>query len=922
MQGAGSSTRVGADPLWTGVLRALRSHPGTALAVSVAVAVASLVAGAAPLFEASVGNEVFRQQLDATDPVDAGLTVTILRGPPDAERLAAFERGMEDHLAGDELGALTRTTDGQANVLDSRLFRTTPTTLVDDQLRLTAASPPPIDEGRRGVRLLAHPGIVDHLDVVWETGGPGLWVPEVVADQLGLEPGDALLYTVELSAAGRVVEPVPFAGVYAEPWLAPDAFWQTLPAVALPNPPSRVVPETQRQVALIGEPDDVLELADRVGEEIRTTWQLPVVDVPTLPDGRRLATRYERFEDTLVTPGAGLREIWEGIGEDQGLTARAPTATTQLEGLLDAASVGRASIAPLLRTLSIAGVALALAVIAVTGAYVTRRRAGQVRLLWSQGVGAVAHGARTSLELFVPVVFGALLGWLGALAAVRLQGPWGALEARWIREAAGAAAIAGAVGLVTLGVVAGVTATATAGARERGGVRGRVVLLTVLAVASAASWIVIRSEGVGAGANPLFQVFPLLVIALAAAVATSLLAVLLHGWSGTVPTVWLDLALQRLRLAAVSTTPLVMAAAVAVGLVVYATGLASSITVSARDKAIAQAGAEISVRVRERVADVPEVPDGAEVIARGRTRSPTTGGTATVLVVDVDALAEGAPWGDGFSNIDLDAVLRDIAVDGPTSPAPVAAAGPRARPLGSTVALDTRAFSVPAEVAVAVDALPGMAETGPTYLIDRRAFARPDPGENIEEVLERQLAGFQVLLWTSSDTATFLPQVTAAGLEPVEVLTAGEQLVTPRLLAHLAATDFVRLLGAIATLVALGALALYGSARQRERVLGYALSRRMGLRPGTHRLAVIAELLALLVLAGAVAIPAALVGLAAVLPALDPQPGVGPPIVVSLPLGGAAVVAGALVAVGIGYGFVLQRQAERTQVAEVLRVSD
>src|SRR5690606_37738561 len=186
-------------------------------------------------------------------------------------------------------------------------------------------------------------------------------------------------------------------------------FWRTLPPTMLPNPPSRVVPETQRQVALIGEPDVVLEVARNVGEVVRTIWQLPRGEVPTLPDGRRLAARYASFEEALVTPGDGLREVWEG--EREGLTARAPVTASRLGQLLDEARGGQASIAPLVRTLSIAGVALGLAVIAVTGAYVTRRRASQVHLLWSQGVGAVAHAFRTGLELLLPAAFGAVLGW-------------------------------------------------------------------------------------------------------------------------------------------------------------------------------------------------------------------------------------------------------------------------------------------------------------------------------------------------------------------------------------------------------------------------------------------------------------------------------------------------------------------------------
>jgi putative ABC transport system permease protein len=160
-----------------------------------------------------------------------------------------------------------------------------------------------------------------------------------------------------------------------------------------------------------------------------------------------------------------------------------------------------------------------------------------------------------------------------------------------------------------------------------------------------------------------------------------------------------------------------------------------------------------------------------------------------------------------------------------------------------------------------------------------------------------------------------------AGTIPVSVSTAADTMRTPAFLAVSWTFRLLSALGALAGAVALAGLVLYAQARQRGRVVAYALSRRMGLSRGAHRRSVLWELAGMLVFAFLLGAALAVIASALVYRSLDPMPELPPDPGLDLPgavLG--ASLAGILLAAVAG-AFLAQRAADRANVAEVMRLA-
>jgi putative ABC transport system permease protein len=110
------------------------------------------------------------------------------------------------------------------------------------------------------------------------------------------------------------------------------------------------------------------------------------------------------------------------------------------------------------------------------------------------------------------------------------------------------------------------------------------------------------------------------------------------------------------------------------------------------------------------------------------------------------------------------------------------------------------------------------------------------------------------------------------GLAPETVTTAADVMRTPAFLAVSWTFRLLSALGALAGAVALVGLVLYGQPRQRDRVVAYALTRRMGLSRGAHRRSVLWELVGLLLFALVLGAGLAVVASLAVYRRLDPLP--------------------------------------------------
>jgi len=130
---------------------------------------------------------------------------------------------------------------------------------------------------------------------------------------------------------------------------------------------------------------------------------------------------------------------------------------------------------------------------------------------------------------------------------------------------------------------------------------------------------------------------------------------------------------------------------------------------------------------------------------------------------------------------------------------------------------------------------------------------------------------------------------------------------------------FLEALGFLAGVMALVGLLLYLQARQQAREVAYALARRMGLSKSAHGRSVATELTGMLGAAFAAGAAFAWVASRLVLGRLDPLPALPPSPTLRVPVGLLGLTALALAGAALAGAAIVQRRADRVNVAEVMR---
>jgi putative ABC transport system permease protein len=222
---------------------------------------------------------------------------------------------------------------------------------------------------------------------------------------------------------------------------------------------------------------------------------------------------------------------------------------------------------------------------------------------------------------------------------------------------------------------------------------------------------------------------------------------------------------------------------------------------------------------------------------------------------------------------------------------------------------------LPLEVVATARAFPGMTSADRSLLVVSSARFDQVAGR------QRTLAGWRTELWARGDPEMALAALRRVGLAPETVTTAADVMRTPAFLAVSWTFRLLSALGVLAGMVALVGLVLYAQARQRGRVVAYALTRRMGLSRAAHRRSVLWELTGLLLFALVLGAGLAVVAAAAVLSRLDPLPELPPGLRLQLPgvLLGAAL--GCVLLAALAGAVLVQRAADRAKVAEVMRLA-
>jgi hypothetical protein len=511
------------------------------------------------------------------------------------------------------------------------------------------------------------------------------------------------------------------------------------------------------------------------------------------------------------------------FGEADGVQAH----YTLPDSLAHARFVGR-QVRTTADTVGAASTAIALVAVAGAGFFWVERRRGEVALLLSKGVGPAALSLKALLESTLPLLVGAGAGALAAVQAVYAFGPSRAFDSREVHAAERLSALAA---LAALGLLTAAAAVRTAqveqrmaGLPERRRVAVPFVVAGAAAGALAAAAAIARSSSYtqlgsrGSSLGLIVVLFPLLLLAGGA----GLLAALGHwllprtrrraaGW----PTA-AYLALRRVAAAGPSALALSAGAVVSVGILLYASVVASSARATVVAKASISVGSDNAVFLSEPVA--PRLPPSLRARATPvmSTAFDLEGAQVDVLGIDRASFARAALYHEGFAGRSLSSLLGTLARR--TTAVPVIAVAGDAVPDSFDIPSGDRA--VPARVVARARAFPGMSGETAMVVAD-------------EAVLRAHGIRGGEQLWVKGRTAAVVAALDRAHIGTITVVRAKLNEATSSLLPLATSLGYFKALGLLGGAVTLSGALFYLASRERARRLAAVMARGMGLTRGS-----------------------------------------------------------------------------------------
>jgi putative ABC transport system permease protein len=378
----------------------------------------------------------------------------------------------------------------------------------------------------------------------------------------------------------------------------------------------------------------------------------------------------------------------------------------------------------------------------------------------------------------------------------------------------------------------------------------------------------------------------------------------------------LFLASRRLASGAKAAGWVMVGAALGVGMLAYAGTLSSSIRATASQHALIRLGSETAATFTGTPPDATRAPKPSTLVVRVSRAEFVAASQQLdldVLGIDPATFPGAAYWEDEFADRSLMDTAQALAQER-AGRVPILLIGTVA-PVDPVLRIAS--FDVPVAVVGRPSSFPGRVGDRPmvvasTAILDRLLSAE---GRSLQA-----LSG-QAELWTTRPPGEAVAFLNSGPSAVLGVTTVEELRSTPGYLALTRMLGFLQALGVLTALIAMGAAYLYLQSRQRQSDAAYALARRMGLSRSSHRASVGMELAGLLLLAlvvGAVlALGAALLTYRQV--ALGEE-GLVPLFRLPLPTLGATAIA--VVAVSVVGAALVQRAADRTDVAGVMRLAE
>jgi putative ABC transport system permease protein len=873
-------------------LRTLRT-PSLLLGVAAAALVLGLAGGSRPMFVSSAASEALRQDLDDGCRFAVGLRVQ--RGVGIVDPPPAGAAGTPQ--LGTATAALDEAVEGLAAPADAIV------TIFGGEARL--AGPEATGDGYL-VALVARTAALDHVPVVDSGSGPGAWLPDIAADELGVGVGDEVELRLQRPTGDALVPvTVPVAGVIRDlRSVTRDAHWcsmeSTIQDVSNPPPP----------VALL-DADLMVDVLTDAGVPGTLVWweHTPTGDDWDLPAARADIAALEQV-------GRRANNSADPLGRALG---RGSTAV-DVAGTVDHAERAAASVESAAGPVALGTAGLAVLVLVAAARTWLDRRRQELTMLALRGAGPGALAVKGVLELLGPVVLGGAVGMATAVAAVRVIGPGPQYERRAFLWAIALVVVTLAVALAAVAVVVAV------GGRRVGvgaaGVASRSTLLRwepAALVLAGAAFYELRTRGSSivddTEVDYLLMLFPVLLLAGGAGVlARVLLAPRPLAWAtARLPTpAWL--AARRLAAGRLRAAPVVTAAAVSIGVVVLAGALSSSLRATTHAKSTLGPGSEQVVRMSEPVtlAEVPPtLRDVSTIVTRTSERGVRVLGhdAADVLGVDPATFERAAFWDDSFAGRSLPDLLAALggAAGGDAVPAVAVGSGLPDR-FAITVPGEDGDVEIDVAAVERADAFPGygVRQDRPLVVVDRDELAR------------RGVLG-PAEVWLDDASPSVAQELAAAGMPAASSTRPSESVEGSTLQTHLWAVDYLEVVGAAAGLVTIAGLGLYLAADARRRQLGTAVARRLGMAAWRGAAATAIEVVALL--AAGLVLGVGLSWLAArlVVPELDPLPNSAPDPILRVDLAVVGLCAAGALATAVVVTAVVEARTARASLPRLLR---
>jgi putative ABC transport system permease protein len=878
---------------WRRAPRLLWGHWGVLATVAAACAVLAAALAAVPLYLSSVGTAAVTLQVGERCPRDTGATMPFGATPEDVRTPGADPfRGVADQM--DPAGRWVRI----------------------EELSMWGGDP----QQDTDVALLTRDAAMDHVEALEGPSGPGVWITDRAAAQTGLGIGDtARINDVE----------VPVAAVYMDvAGSSVDDYWCSNGDLLLLEvrggdlilPPPVVLADPATFASLMEGLDvdrarAAWEARLRPGRTVADTQELvPALACATpvepalawCASGRRPPVAQRRNRDFTADP------IYAGDDDDfieRFLQSHLPFVNRRSSAIQSSVGGG---VWPMAGFAALAGVGL----VAASASLWFDRRRREVTLLTVRGVSPGGLGVKAVLELSVPSIVGCLAGIAAADGIVVWLGPSSTVEPGALGEAvlAGLAAVA----LAALTIWAVVTTRVRARDRHRRIPVGALPWELLLAWATVVSYRRLGDWGIPVGRGATVSridvwglLFPVLFLVTVVAVVSRLLALAvrpLRRRSGSWPTS-LYLAVCRVARYRVAVLGLVAASALASGVLGYAATMNRSLDATLRAKATTFVGSDVAARVADEAVVPAAVEDRATEVHLYLDAWIDDGGHESVAVVGIDpATFERAAYWDGtFADASLGAILDRLAgpVDDDVVPAVVVGIDVEPTAEVGIEEIGTTRFRV--EQVAEVRSFPGMRKPKPTVFVPTAALAALELGEGSSEV------------WVRGDRAGTERAFQDAGIPFREERRSDDVADGAAFVTVTWTFGFMQSLGLSAGLLGLGGVAVYLDARRRDRLLGYAFMRRMGLTAPQHRRALLVELAASVVvgcwLGLGLAVGAAWLAHSRIdpVPSYEPAPLLRPARVTITTL---AVLSALLAVTG---GFLAQRRVDRDDPVEVLR---